>query len=801
MYIKRRIPSLLIISLLIVSFNSAIISSEHINQYSPIDTEYREFSIDLAFNPSDFEYETVETKLGLFASIKLPGEGFNYIQGQPKLPTIRRLVEIPIGANPIISISDISWYYTSLEELNLPAKIVPSQSSIEKIPQDSQEFHYDSQYYLVNQYIPDNYAKIVEIGNIRSHRFALIEISPVQYNPFTGELKLMNLCEIKITCPNANLLKTNEKIEKYYSKTFEKYYDNAFINHDSLDKTIENRGQERFLIIVYDDFKDEIQPLVNWKQTLGYEVTTTKTSEIPGGSKKEDIFNYIEDAYYNWDNPPVFVLLVGDTDQIPTFTGIASPTATDLFYVTVDGEDYFPDIFLGRFPASEEVHVQNMVAKTLYYEIGNFTSNDWIKKAAFIASIDFYYIAEETHNYVIEKFLDPLNYTSDKLYCKTYGATSQDVHDAINDGRSLVIYSGHGAKTGWTDGPPFYKSDVQQLTNVNMYPFVCSYACDTNSYIEDECFGETWLREADKGALAFWGSSSETYWIEDDVLEKAMFQAWFEDGLYWIGGMTDMALLYLYENYSGGGYTRYYFEAYNVMGDPSVELWSDDPNRAPETPDKPDGPSEGIERMEQTITAYTTDFEGQQLYYKFDWGDETQSIWYGPYDSGEEMEVIYVWDQPGEYEIKVIAKDIFERESYWSESHTITIVDNQHPKDPILEGKRIGKTGEPYEIIISSIDPEGYNVMYYISWGDGDVEYWLGPNISGQKVEFSHYFKEGGSLTITVKAKDILNDESNESLLNIYIIKNRARVRFSLFEVLIRVFENFPIIKNFLINL
>ena len=119
MYIKRRILSLLIISLFLISFNSVIISSEHIKQNNLLGSANQEFSIDLTFNPSDLEYETVDTELGVFTSIKLPGEGFNYIQGTPKLPTIRRLVEIPIGANPIISVTDISWDHTSLEELNL----------------------------------------------------------------------------------------------------------------------------------------------------------------------------------------------------------------------------------------------------------------------------------------------------------------------------------------------------------------------------------------------------------------------------------------------------------------------------------------------------------------------------------------------------------------------------------------------------------------------------------------------------------------------------------------------------------
>ena len=159
-------------------------------------------------------------------------------------------------------------------------------------------------------------------------------------------------------------------------------------------------------------------------------------------------------------------------------------------------EIIFADIYISRFPASTEMHVNTMVNKTLYYEQGNFNTYDWIKKAAFLASVDNYQISEGTHNYVIDTHLEPNGYVCDRLYQVTYGANTQDVRDSINDGRSLVIYSGHGSETSWADGPPFSQSDVNSLTNDGMYPFVCSHACMTGKFSVSECFGETWLRAA-----------------------------------------------------------------------------------------------------------------------------------------------------------------------------------------------------------------------------------------------------------------------------------------------------------------
>ena len=69
-----------------------------------------------------------------------------------------------------------------------------------------------------------------------------------------------------------------------------------------------------------------------------------------------------------------------------------------------------------------------------------------------------------------------------KLYTLTYGATTQQLIDALNANQRFAIYSGHGAETYWADGPQLTQSQVRSLTNTVMYPFVYSFACITGSY-------------------------------------------------------------------------------------------------------------------------------------------------------------------------------------------------------------------------------------------------------------------------------------------------------------------------------
>lgn len=93
----------------------------------------------------------------------------------------------------------------------------------------------------------------------------------------------------------------------------------------------------------------------------------------------------------------------------------------------------------------------------------------------------------------------------------------------------------------------------------------------------------------------------------------------------------------------------------------------------PETPTRPDGPTEGLTYREYSFSTSTTDPESDQIYYKWDWGDEIGN-WEGPYDSGKTVEASHYWTEEGTYEIKVKAKDSNgSMESSWSDPLEIDI--------------------------------------------------------------------------------------------------------------------------------
>ncbi len=82
-----------------------------------------------------------------------------------------------------------------------------------------------------------------------------------------------------------------------------------------------------------------------------------------------------------------------------------------------------------------------------------------------------------------------------------------------------------------------------------------------------------------------------------------------------------------------------------------------------------------------TLYAYTTsteDIDGDQVYYRWDWGDQSLSSWMGPYPSGVSINASHEWETKGIYDVRVKAKDENGMESDWSGPLIVDV-----PKTPL----------------------------------------------------------------------------------------------------------------------
>ena len=120
----------------------------------------------------------------------------------------------------------------------------------------------------------------------------------------------------------------------------------------------------------------------------------------------------------------------------------------------------------------------------------------------------------------------------------------------------------------------------------------------------------------------------------------------------------------------------YTVNAYDAEGKFHLRLFYVE-NQVPDKPATPSGTTNGKINVEYTYTSSTTDANGDQLYYLFNWGDGTDSGWVGPYVSGVTASAKHTWTEKGDYEIKVKAKDIDGAESVWSDPLPVTMPRNK----------------------------------------------------------------------------------------------------------------------------
>ena len=536
--------------------------------------------VSLTVDMFGIEAADVATDLGSFTELRVPGSAFSIETGHPMLPVIREYIEIPQGATPRLSIVRADYREIALSDLGIGHAIVPVQPSVAKIAgaREAARFVIDGDAYAADVFSPGIAASLGEIGQIRAHRFVELEIFAVHYNPASGTIRYLTGIELEITFEGSDWARTEAVLARYASPDFDATARKQFVNAE----TFAGRGVPAlplgYLIITYDDFYEEIDMLAGLRHRLGYETTVTKLSEIPGGATAANIQAYIIDAYNTWDTPPTFVLLVGDTPQVPPFDGATGSHVSDTYFVCMDGGgEWLPDAFIGRFSCTSEAQVTHLVDKTVkYIRFAVSSGPEWTKKCTFMASSDNYTVSEGTHNYCIDNWVEPAGYTDiNKRYCVTYSATTAQCIADINGGISMLTFSGHGSTNGWADGPSMSASQVNALTNVDMLPMVQSYSCITGQF-NAACFGETWTN-ATNGGVLFLGASNSSYWDEDDIMEKAVYDAWFGADITWARGMFNEGLWAVYEAYSGGGRTQYYYEMYTVFGDPALDPWTDIP--------------------------------------------------------------------------------------------------------------------------------------------------------------------------------------------------------------------------------
>jgi hypothetical protein len=343
-------------------------------------------------------------------------------------------------------------------------------------------------------------------------------------------------------------------------------------------------GTGNYLIITAQNYAGTA-PLTQFAAAKGAQGFTVSTYVAAPGTTNAQIKAYIQSL---WGGPaaPRYILIVGDTDgytagvnTIPHWTGGGDhQSTTDLPYACMGpGDDWYPDICIGRFSVRTVAQLQAVVAKSLFVEAGVFPDPDYPRRATFLASNDMTSGAEETHDWVIDTYMTPAQFESTRIYARLGGGAA-DITSAVNRGTLIMVYLGHSSSGGWS-APGFGQGDVNALANAGRYGLVFGFSCNSAQFDVEECFGETWQRVAERGAAAYLSAASYIYWGDYEAwrhsrdLEKYYYQSFFVDGIWEVRPAWDLALNRLLAQYGPGDpAVRNFFEEFVLLGDPSLHL-------------------------------------------------------------------------------------------------------------------------------------------------------------------------------------------------------------------------------------
>ena len=132
-------------------------------------------------------------------------------------------------------------------------------------------------------------------------------------------------------------------------------------------------------------------------------------------------------------------------------------------------------------------------------------------------------------------------------------------------------------------------------------------------------------------------------------------------------------------------------------------------NRAPNTPSRPSGSTSGYLGTYYYYLTSTTDPDGDDVKYKFDWGDYSYTTT-GYYSSGATVRAGHKWSTTGYKSVRVKACDVHGEWSGWSSSLQVYIREGGSGGCPILyvyDGSEYVEEG-----LLDIHNPEGVDVVY-----------------------------------------------------------------------------------------
>jgi len=499
----------------------------------------------------------------------------------PSLPMFSESLQVPDSGAFSLEIS-----YDSFEEYT-NVEVLPSKGSLKRNINPETIPYTKGEVFNQDTFFPGTLAQLGTPYIFRQTRGVTVTFYPFQYNPITKTLRIYHNVTAKIIHqPNEIGLNERSVSSPKRDEVFAPFYQNHYANAVQYQSMLE---QGHLLIVCPPAYRNVVESLANWKKEKGINTSIIELTQS-GIISSFDIKSLVQTQYQA--NPDlVYVLLIGDHEQLPThnygFNGEEN-LYSDSFYGQLEGTDFYPELFVGRF-SGNLAQVLTMVNRTLEYEISPF-SGAWMTNAIGIGSNEGYGYGDDgeadwQHLRNIKTKLQAFGYnTVHEFYEGSQGEgdspgnpSSSMIVNALNQGAGLMNYTGHG----WTEGVStgdFTNSSVNQLTNSGKYPFVVSVACNNGTFVGNTSLCESLLcakQGSDiTGAIASCGSSILMAWAEpmqtQDEMTELIIQSDENTRMTTLGGLFYNGQLSMLEAYNQSNTAIEVMQTWVFFGDPTV---------------------------------------------------------------------------------------------------------------------------------------------------------------------------------------------------------------------------------------
>jgi len=166
--------------------------------------------------------------------------------------------------------------------------------------------------------------------------------------------------------------------------------------------------------------------------------------------------------------------------------------------------------------------------------------------------------------------------TVDQIYDPNGNA--QQLTNALNNGRTVINYCGHGYSDGWVSSG-FNVNHVRALQNDHKLPFIFSVACNTGQFNDRTCFAEVWLRSTRNnnpiGAAAAYMSTRSQAWNPPMCAQDESARLLVNDLARTFGSICYNGSCQMIDEYGGSGVTE--FMNWHVFGDPMLRVRTQTP--------------------------------------------------------------------------------------------------------------------------------------------------------------------------------------------------------------------------------